>query len=268
MSQDVSRYLKHHMAWAEAAFPALGAWEKRSGGDKSHYSTHLYTTLTDWKEVHGATSGAKPLHLEELRLLTPRSHRKPTQINGSRAKLGDLGCHGMPGPPCVWAHPTSRGAAEQVQVHNIRGVEVPTLPPSAPEVTQHGAHRMVKMGPPWSTMVHHVTASQLRPKPQVLAGPHWNDNFNKECFCAIFNLHQSSRSKLEESFFRCVMVSEWIPHATLGCRLMVVGARKMVVGARKVGLLVWLWRALEAAASEGAALASCHNWEIWWSQDT
>ena len=25
MSQDVSRYLKHHMAWAEAAFPALGA---------------------------------------------------------------------------------------------------------------------------------------------------------------------------------------------------------------------------------------------------
>lgn len=45
---------------------------------------------------------------------------------------------------------------------------------------------------------------------------------------------------------------------------MVVGAQKMVVGARKVGLLVWLWRALEAAASEGAALAPqaghrCHD---------
>ena len=151
-------------------------------------------------------------------------------------------------------------------MHNIRGVEVPTLPPSAPEVTQHGAHRMVKMGSPWSTMVHHgppwSTMSQLLSSGQ--SRRFWRDltemitsTKNVSVQSSIFiNLHQSSRSKLEESFFRCVMVSEWIPHATLGCRLMVVGAQKMVVGARKVGLLVWLWRALEAAASEGAALAS------------
>ena len=155
-------------------------------------------------------------------------------------------------------------------MHNIRGVEVPTLPPSAPEVTQHGAHRSGQngftTGPPWSTMVHHgppwSTMSQLLSSGQ--SRRFWRDltemitsTKNVSVQSSIFiNLHQSSRSKLEESFFRCVMVSEWIPHATLGCRLMVVGAQKMVVGARKVGLLVWLWRALEAAASEGAALAS------------
>ena len=136
----------------------------------------------------------------------------------------------------------------------------------SPNTGHIGWSKWVHHGPPWSTMVHHSppwsTMSQLLSSGQ--SRRFWRDltemitsTKNVSVQSSIFiNLHQSSRSKLEESFFRCVMVSEWIPHATLGCRLMVVGAQKMVVGARKVGLLVWLWRALEAAASEGAALAS------------
>lgn len=74
----------------------------------------------------------------------------------------------------------------------------------------------------------------------------------------------------ENSFFSCVkkvmtvMESSWNCHGILVCLRIHVDltdtdtslGRRLTVVEALVGLWVWLWRALEAAASEGDALAS------------